>query len=240
MGVATTGISLVRENTEAIRPPRALWVPFALGRPFGAANDAEFQRGVLSAALALLERGDGPVILEDYPLDAPEAADCDDMEGMVCPVRLARPKLDAPSDLVSQVGREMAQLAPWREAFLAQHGRTIVGISGMAIDDVVAMLGGLVESGRCDSVAPGMLGAMVRHATEDLRNWYIEAASARPGGAAGAERLADWFWGETAAGGLILAVHPVALSSEDEGLRQVALRALIPRTQQHRLKRPPE
>ena len=59
-GIPTTGISLVRDNTERMRPPRALWVPFELGRPFGAPNDADFQSEVLRAALALLERPDGP------------------------------------------------------------------------------------------------------------------------------------------------------------------------------------
>ena len=39
-GVPTTQISLIREHTERIRPPRALWVPFELGRPFGVPHDA--------------------------------------------------------------------------------------------------------------------------------------------------------------------------------------------------------
>ncbi len=34
-GIPTTGISLVREHTEVVRPPRALWVTFELGRPLG-------------------------------------------------------------------------------------------------------------------------------------------------------------------------------------------------------------
>ncbi len=38
-GVATASISLIREQSEAVRPPRALWVPFALGRPLGSADD---------------------------------------------------------------------------------------------------------------------------------------------------------------------------------------------------------
>ena len=55
-GVPTTSISLVRENTVLIRPPRALWVPFPLGRPFGAPHAPDFQRRVLRRALALLAR----------------------------------------------------------------------------------------------------------------------------------------------------------------------------------------
>ena len=76
-GVPTAQVSLIREQTAAIKPPRALWVPFMLGRPFGAPNDAAFQRRVLAALLGLFERADGPV-LEDYPEDAPgEAADAE-------------------------------------------------------------------------------------------------------------------------------------------------------------------
>jgi len=41
--VATVCISLVRAQTEKVNPPRALWVPFALGRPLGSADDPEFQ-----------------------------------------------------------------------------------------------------------------------------------------------------------------------------------------------------
>ncbi|MCH7711818.1 MAG: hypothetical protein IH903_09315, partial [Proteobacteria bacterium] len=51
----TTQISLIREHTEKIVPPRALWVPFELGRPFGAPDDSGFQKRVLLGALELLE-----------------------------------------------------------------------------------------------------------------------------------------------------------------------------------------
>ena len=54
-GLSTVSISLVREHTERIVPPRALWVPFEFGRPLGVPGDADFQRRVLVAALKLLE-----------------------------------------------------------------------------------------------------------------------------------------------------------------------------------------
>ena len=50
----TTGISLVRENAESMRPPRSLWVSFSLGRPLGVPNDSQFQHRVIAAALNLL------------------------------------------------------------------------------------------------------------------------------------------------------------------------------------------
>ena len=63
-------ISLIREQTEAVRPPRALWVPFALGRPLGVAGDPGFQKEVLRASFAMLESAVEPTI-EDYPIEAP-------------------------------------------------------------------------------------------------------------------------------------------------------------------------
>ncbi|SVE14489.1 uncharacterized protein METZ01_LOCUS467343, partial [marine metagenome] len=70
-GLATTQISLIRPQTENTKPPRALWVPFELGRPMGAPNDPEFQKKVLRAALELLDRDDGPVLIEDFSGEAP-------------------------------------------------------------------------------------------------------------------------------------------------------------------------
>ena len=78
-GLATTQISLVREHTAVMKPPRALWVPFELGRPLGEPGDAAFQRRVLMAALDLLDAAPDPVLV-DFPDDAPSAADVDDSD----------------------------------------------------------------------------------------------------------------------------------------------------------------
>ena len=72
-GIATVAISLIRSQTESTKPPRALWVPFELGRPFGPPSDPAFQKHVILAALRLLEREDGPVLIEDFPEDDPRA-----------------------------------------------------------------------------------------------------------------------------------------------------------------------
>jgi hypothetical protein len=72
-GIPTVTISLIRPQTENTKPPRALWVPFELGRPFGPPNDPAFQKRVILAALQLLDRESGPVIIEDFPDDDPRA-----------------------------------------------------------------------------------------------------------------------------------------------------------------------
>jgi len=63
-GVATVSISLLREVTSVIRPPRALFVPFAMGFPLGEPNNAPLQHRIIAAALNLLERDDVPVLEE--------------------------------------------------------------------------------------------------------------------------------------------------------------------------------
>ena len=141
-GIATAGISLVRENTELMRPPRALWVPFELGRPFGAPHAPAFQMRVLLSALALLDRTDGPVILEDFPDDAPES---DSTASLVCPVNFPKPPNPDESDLLRAVLAETASLAPWHALFMETHGRSIATVSGLDIDaaarDVITAAG---------------------------------------------------------------------------------------------------
>jgi len=66
-GITTVSISLLREITEKIGPPRALSVPFPLGYPLGEPHNPELQKRVMRAAFALLPRTDLPV-LENFSL----------------------------------------------------------------------------------------------------------------------------------------------------------------------------
>jgi hypothetical protein len=63
-GITTVSISLLREVTEVIKPPRALFVPLPMGYPLGAPNDPGLQHLVIAATLALLDRNDVPVLEE--------------------------------------------------------------------------------------------------------------------------------------------------------------------------------
>jgi hypothetical protein len=102
-GIATTGISLVREHTETVRPPRALWVTFELGRPLGLPDDPPFQRRVVKAALDLLGRTDDPLIA-DYPEHVMEEAD---FTGWACPISLAPMEIDS---LAAEIDQEVSRL----------------------------------------------------------------------------------------------------------------------------------
>ena len=227
-GIATTGISLVRVNTERMELPRFLWVPFELGRPFGAPHEPDFQRRVLRAALGLLERRDGPVVLEDFPDDAPAGADGDDGSGWSCPVSFAGVAA-ADSALVAEVLAELRRLAPWHEVYAAQRGRSAPAASGLSQEQIVRGLGEVAGGANDPSVATNLpLPEWVRLGCDDLRTWYMEAAQGRPGRATSLE-LRDWFWRETALARLIGAAAVRLAGSEHSALGMFGRRAMVPR-----------
>jgi hypothetical protein len=61
-GVVTASVTIMPEITRAVGAPRALVVPFGLGRPFGAPGDSAQQSAVLRALLELCARTDVPIM----------------------------------------------------------------------------------------------------------------------------------------------------------------------------------
>ena len=46
-GFATVLVGFVREHIDMIKPARALWLNFPMGRPLGKPNDPEYQKRVM-------------------------------------------------------------------------------------------------------------------------------------------------------------------------------------------------
>lgn len=226
-------ISLVREHTEQMNPPRALWVPFDLGRPMGAPDEPEFQRRVLETALGLLARTHGPV-LEDFPEDALGSRP-DDMSGWVCPVNFPRLKAEVGSGgLRQELASEMAALQPWYDLNFDQKGRTIVGVGGINISDCVKLVVGFLKDQTIQSPRDDRpLAQMLKFSAEDLKAWYIEAATAQPGGSG--REIADWFWGETAAGKALLQMTSTLRRSENKGFQALGAKGVVPRSHENLL-----
>jgi hypothetical protein len=225
----------VREHTEIIQPPRALWVTFVLGRPLGAPDDPALQTRVLKAALALLDAEQGPVLADD-----PERVAEADLEGWACPVNFAA-KAAQPDDLAAALQREIRDLAPWHLRAVEHAGRTTVGVSTMTIPDAAGFLVAWLDEAAPPPVPPTSPPATlkpsdaIKYAVEDLKAFYLEAARAQPGGAgASIAQQAEWLWGETALGRLFLALQPVLAKHEDPLIRWIAVRTLVPATQAHR------
>jgi hypothetical protein len=232
-GIATTIISLIRVHSEKVRPPRSLFVPFELGRPLGAPNDPAMQKQVLKAALDLLDRDDGPSFIEDFDYDGAYQVPT---EGWQNPAADVAVQAD-PSDMLAirtAVQAEVAALKPLYDQAVAQSGRDPVGTSGLAMeqiaDYVTAFLGEPPESSP-DGARPDISVAMIlRYAADDLTAFYLHATSAGDLTPASVQQT-DWFWQQTAAAKVLIALRAKWMDSDNTGLKTVCGRFMIPHMQ---------
>jgi hypothetical protein len=224
-GVPTTQISLIREQTAAIRAPRALWVPFMLGRPLGAPNDPAFQLRVLRRALSLFERQAGPV-LEDYDEDAPGLTG--EESGFVCPVSFAAPSAGEES-VADAMRREIRELQPWHDLAQRRRGRSTVGVFGAPLDDAVRHVESYLQGAPAASpVGDWSPGVAVKRACDDIKAFYYEAVAAQPGNLA-PQAIEQWFWSETAAAEALLRIFDYCATTEEPSLKRLRQAGLIPR-----------
>ena len=222
----------MREHSDGIRPPRALWVPFELGRPLGVPNDRDFQMAVLRATLALIEEPVGPV-LRDYPVEAPDVAAED--EAWTCALPL--PPLPEATSLAEAYARRLSQeislLRPWYDESVRVRGRTAVGVSGLdanAVDTIAGVLAG-IAGGEPPSVPHGIGDGRpwtVRLMADDLKAFYFEAAAAQPRSRPPTSaELNTWLFGETALADVVYAARDALIAHEDAAWQGVG-RTLTP------------
>ncbi|MBI2851541.1 MAG: hypothetical protein HYX84_00335 [Chloroflexi bacterium] len=223
-GLATTQIALVRPHTEKIKPPRALWVPFELGRPLGAPNDPAFQRKVLMAALKLLERPAGPV-LEDFPEDAPASAG--EPALLACPyIPPTEVTEGTEAEKLCQCFKaEVASLRPWYDISLQKRQRSTVGVSKLSMKEIGDFLCSFLIQGIPPNPRTEIpFASEIRYAADDLKAYYIESVTAQPGAeTTDSKALAEWFWKDTFAGKVLLGAREVCLKSPDQAIQRAAL-----------------
>ena len=216
--MACTSISLVREQSEAVGPTRALWVPFALGRPLGSAEDPEFQKGVVRQAFGLLATATEPTIA-DYDGPLPEEAGPGQW---ACPLNLG-PVVD--DTLTGRLLAEVGRLKTWSAQTRAERGRTLFGVSGARpdqVDEVARALASIPELATISEPLGGEIDwafdmpLLIRHLADDLRTFYHEAIAAQPGAAPpNHDALNDWIFGDTALGDTLQAVADRLTAAED-------------------------
>lgn len=225
-GLATTVIGLVRPHMEKAANPRGLFVPFPLGRPLGEPGDAGFQRLVLLAALGLLERADGPVVLADFPADAPTQAGTPGWRPAIALPPPASPA--SPDQWKAALATEMALVRPaWQQA-RARFGRTTVGVSGLAPEAWPGFASAFLGPDQPAAPAGYATASLaLRFVADDLKAFYTEAAQAT-GPAPAPDQASAWLYGETLAGRLLVALRAAALASEDGGFKTAAGRFLVP------------
>ena len=213
-GFSTVALASVRAQAEKTRPPRALWTPAMLGRPVGEPEDPAFQLRVVRAALGLLERTDGPVILEDFPDDPPGWVD---NTGWTAPVM-------HPAD---GFAAELTAMLPLWQVAQARFGRTSVGLSFQVPEAWPGFAAAVLDGGLPAVAELGTTALSVRHMCDDIKALYGEAAQA-VGPAPSARQVDTWFWRQTAAGELLRALRLVAMDSGNNALKTVGGRFFVP------------
>lgn len=224
-GFATVLVGFVREHIEAIKPPRALWLNFPMGRPFGKPNDPEYQIKVIRAAFSLFNVVSGPV-LHDFPEVIPVK---NGRMGYALPVELVMKKsqIGDVDIMLQEVKKEIDNMKSDYNKALANRGRTTVGASQMKINEFADYIATFVKGNIPQSPRKG-LGSVpqLKLVVEDLQAYYTETITYRDN-IDDFEILGTWFWEKTKAGKMILALEAVSLESDNKILRQIVNMSLI-------------
>ena len=207
-GLSTVVVALVREHVVKMSPPRALWVPFEMGRPFATPNDVELQQRVLKAALSLLDEPGSEPVLKDY---AEEASHLDDDLNWAFPGELGTETVIAEASSVLPI---------WHKA-QTRSNRSTFGISGLSPEAAV----GYIDRYLSPEPMPNPKGmapvSRARFAIDDIKVFYFEAALAN-GGRPSSYQLNDWFWKHTLAGKMILDFQESARLADDRNLQLIS------------------
>ena len=202
-GIATVVLASNRNVAERIRPPRALYCEFPLGRPLGRPADPDFQRDVLRRAFALLAEPSGPVLV-DHPEVIEETS-----EAMSCVLPPAYDP-DVPPAVAEARGLRKAYDRATARADVTSVGR-VVDADG--VPDALAIMQQLAEGEHWRDVPiPGKDTISTVH---DIRTYYEEAALELVQGPPPGGRAAEaWFYEETEAGRTIMAARKAIEESE--------------------------
>ena len=224
-GLSTVLVGFVREQMEAIKPARALFLDFPMGRGMGKPNDPNFQKKVIRAAFDLLNEPNGPVI-EDFP--------------EIIPVRDGRMGYALPPDLVlniSDIGDlnqlldeirvEMEALRPDYEAAMKSRGRTTVGASELNVRDLAPFIAEFFSGDIPKSPRKGLPAIpLLKLVVEDLEAYYTETRTHRDN-IDDLELMGKWFWEETKAGRLLLLLEAVSIASDNKVMLQIVEMSLM-------------
>ncbi|PLX89340.1 MAG: hypothetical protein C0618_01440 [Desulfuromonas sp.] len=67
MGITTIGVSIVRDYTEKVQPPRTVFLRWPFGHPFGEPHHIAQQRAVLREMFKAVEAIEQPGTIIDLP-----------------------------------------------------------------------------------------------------------------------------------------------------------------------------
>lgn len=213
-GISTVVIGLIKLHLEKTKPPRALWVPFELGRPLGAPSNPELQQEVLQQALQLVETADKPVI-EDFETDDP------------------RFKTDSkwhPPELTDHdsVASECTELKPYYQRQCVDKSRTSVGVAKVPITELAELFDEVYATETFKDIREDISARlMFRLAIDDLKAYYIESALADRSSPS-SEQLNNWIWNDTLLGKQMRELRHRFMASEDEKICDLGTKFIVP------------
>jgi hypothetical protein len=183
---------------------------------------------VLVSVLELLEAPSGPV-LQDFPEDEPES---DEITVLSCPVNYGRTTLeDGTTDpMLSSFRREMTAMRPWYDMAVKKRQRTTVGVSGINLEELPDFIYAFAKGEEPPNPRQDIsLAYTLKLAAEDIKAYYTEGVTSQPGQSnASSKLLQDWFWDETVAGKVLLAVKKNCESSPDKTMNMMGSHFIVP------------
>ena len=220
-GLTTTGLVLIEEHAQRVKPPRMLAVPFYFGNTLGEADNPELQHKVLQSAFDLLNSDQGPV-LEHYPEEKIPDVMIQGSEAAKTPYDngVNSPEI-SPAD-------ELTGLRAYYEQWSSsKNGRTAVGITGIPqrrfrgivrfIENYIGGENPDMKERSADIAVP----QFVRYCVDDLKAFYYEARMAqRPDGSD--VDIHTWFWSDTAMGKLVMSLAEYMRNHPDPSVNTVA------------------
>lgn len=183
------------------------------------------------STLKLLEAEQGPV-LEYFGEEAPESVPSESDESIVwaCPVSFSPEagNMSVQEELADALHRELAELRPWYDLGLERNKRT--ALAAFSPDGAASLIADYLVNGSPSAPPKEFTPAVaLRLAAQDLKAFYFEAASSRPGSSVpDSQSFNNWFWNETAAGKTLQKVKDICLQSQDKELRMTAQAFLVP------------
>lgn len=216
-GLTTVSISLVRQHTEMLRPPRALYVPFPFGMPLGHPDDPRQQHRVLDALLATLDTT--PPVLHDLVGE--------DSEEPLSPTQASVLGVRAAPDAAPDLATEVSRLRHYQQRWLERTGRTSVGLTGVPVTRFRGLVRFLEAVARGERPDPRERPSnvawayFVRYAADDLKALYVEARFVmRPDDTP--DDIQRWLWAGTALGPVLVQVRDRLAASDDPAEKAIA------------------
>ncbi len=213
-GINTVVIGSIKPQLEKIKPPRALWVPFELGRPLGPPSNPEVQLQVLRQALGLIETAQ-QAIIEDFETDDPRAT----------PAKV----WNAPGiDAMTTVAEECAALKVYYQQQCVSQSRTSVGVAKTPIIELAELFDHVYQHNKLKEIREDISSRlMFRLALDDLKAYYIEAAlgnNKQPSSV----QIYDWIWKDTLLGKQMRELRKRFMESDDKKISDLGAKFIVP------------